>query len=142
MTSWGWARVVGLIVSSSGCVSAGTTPGVPGEGSDLGTHARANVITAAELASVEGPGTVDAVRRLRPAFLRGSVRASSAAPQIAVYVNDQYDGDVGSLATIPVRVIQQIVFLEPVEAHVRFGPWCPCANGVLMVTTRAGNGPS
>ena len=114
--------------------------GAVNDAADLGTHARASVITAEELASVEGPGTVDAVRRLRPAFLRGSVRTSRASPEIAVYVDDRYDGDVTSLETIPVRVIRQIVFLEPVEAHVRFGPRCPCGSGALLVTTRAASG--
>ncbi len=125
---------------TSGCAGARSMAGAGTDAAILGTHARADVITAEELASVDGPGTVDAVRRLRPAFLRGSVRTTRGVPEIAVYVDDRYDGDLTSLATIPMRVIRRIVFLEPVEARVRFGPRCPCASGALLVTTRALDG--
>lgn len=138
-----WGRVVAValvVVAGEACARRAEVNGAMREALDVGTHARANVITAAELASAGAAETIDAVRRLRPSFLRGSVRVTRVSPEIAVYVNDQYDGDVGSLTTIPLRVIQEIVFLEPVEAHVRFGPWCPCANGALLVTTRTGRG--
>ena len=78
-----------------------------------------------------------AVARLRPEFLIGSNRIQPATGprQIAVYLNGTYAGDVSTLETIPIDAIREIAFVQPVEAQLRFGPFCRCASGALFVTT-------
>jgi hypothetical protein len=89
-----------------------------------------------ELASLDAPTAADAVRRLRPQFLRGSARQPVIGSlEIAVYLDGKYDGGVSSLATIPLDAIEQIVFLHEAAAYTRYGPMCRCANGAIVIAT-------
>jgi hypothetical protein len=95
-----------------------------------------STLTSAEITTVHGMTTLDAIRRFRPEFLRGSTRVpGTGRPQIAVYVDDVYDGDTSTLNSIPVEWIQTILFLHPMEAMSRFGTACRCASGVILVRT-------
>jgi len=95
-------------------------------------------LTDSELASVEAFTTLDAIRRLRPRFLSGSSRLpSSGLPEIAVYLNDIYNGDVSALSTIPIGEVHRITFMHPTEARSHYGLTCRCANGALVVSTHA-----
>jgi len=94
-------------------------------------------LTTLELALVEGASTLDAVRRLRPEFLQGSDRQPrSGSPEIALYVNDMYEGDVALLNTIPLSQVRTISFMHPTEARSHYGATCRCASGVILVVTR------
>lgn len=94
-------------------------------------------LSASELASTNAQWTIDAVRRLRPDFLRGSGRGPQVGrPEIALYLNGSYSGDISLLNTIPLAEVREIVFLHPTEARIYFGPTCACANGALLVATR------
>jgi hypothetical protein len=94
-------------------------------------------LTTLELALVDGTSTLDAVRRLRPEFLQGSDRQPvSGKPEIALYVNDMYEGDVSLLNTIPLSQIRTISFMHPTEARSHYGATCRCGSGVILVVTR------
>jgi len=116
------------------CATAMRSPESPGERVQRGPH---NTVTSEELSTAHALTTVEALSRLRPEFLRGSTRMPLiGTPEIAVYLNNSYAGDVSTLATIPVRVVNEIEFLHPTEAHMRFGSLCLCANGAIVVTIR------
>ena len=102
------------------------------------TGSRSSHLTSSELQGITAVSTLDAVRKLRPEFLRASPRSVSgigpAAP--SVYVNGLYTGDPSWLNMIPLIEIRDIIFLNPVEARLRLGSQCPCGSGVLLVSTR------
>lgn len=116
---------------------ASATGGASGRPRAVGT-----VVTSSDLVSTNERWTVDAVRRLRPEFLRGSARGpQTGRPEIALYLNSAYVGDVSLLNSIPLAEIREIAFLHPVEARVQFGPTCACANGALLIATRRWRDP-
>lgn len=96
-------------------------------------------LTSAQLASTNAWWTADAVNRLRPDFLRGTARSPrlSGRTEIALYLNGTRAGDASMLNTIPLREVREIVFLRPMEARIQLGSSCPCADGAILVTTRA-----
>jgi hypothetical protein len=98
---------------------------------------RSDRITAVELASVRGT-TADAVRKLRPDFLRvhdqrTTVRESATTP--SVYVNGHYAGEASVLELIPLTVVIEIHYVNAVAAKSMFGSYCPCDQGVIFVRT-------
>jgi len=130
-----WIRSVVASLSFLSAACSGT-PGERIHNGDLGIYSSADILTADDLASIDASTTPEAVMRLRPTFLRGSLRAPIiGAAEIAVYVNGKYDGDTGTLAMIPLRAIRQMLFMHPSEARIKFGPLCRCANGAIVVTT-------
>jgi hypothetical protein len=129
------AQVCALAVI--GCASA---TGVPPLSTSDEQRVRgwSTVLTATDLASAHATTIVEALTRLRPEFLRGSARGPLIGqPEIAVYLNNSLAGEISTLNTIPIGAIREIVFLHPVEAHSRFGPVCPCANGAILIRTRS-----
>jgi len=104
------------------CASGGTS------GSSAKPRYSQNVITTAELATVDAADAYQAVRQLRPQFLTNSrgptqmgTRAGSTDAGIQVYLDDQRLGDVTSLAQIPKNDVKEIRFLSASEASSRFG---------------------
>ena len=96
-------------------------------------------IVAADLANVQGLTAMDAVRQLRPEFLRATGRqasVSSTPPEASVYENDRYAGGIDVLNRFPLRVIAEIRRVEAVEAKARYGTACPCDGGVILVRTQ------
>src|ERR1041384_7403279 len=127
------------------CASTSTAGGVlrydtaPGSRhpDETGGGSRMLILTDSELASVEAFTALDAVRQLRPRFLIGSTRVPTMGfPEIAVYVNDVYNGDISMLSTIPVGEVRRIAFMHPVEARSHCGLMCRCTNGAVLVSTR------
>ncbi|HEX4681381.1 MAG TPA: hypothetical protein VH277_01660 [Gemmatimonadaceae bacterium] len=132
-------------VACVSCASTSTTGGsLRSDAAPLSRHpdetggeSRMLVLTDSELASVEALTVLDAIRQLRPRFLSGSWRVpSSGFPEIAVYLNDIYNGDVSELSTIPVGEVRRVTFMHPVEARSHYGVMCRCANGAVLVSTR------
>ena len=79
----------------------------------------------------------EAVRRLRPEWLRVSPSARQSAEQASasVYANDSYVGGLEALRLIPVGAVEDMRYLTPSAARSWFGMFCPCAGGVILVTT-------
>ena len=124
-------------------VSACATTGSYERTTRAGTRARSaprdlQVLTAAEIAASSDMLTLDAVRHLRPHFLRGSTRGLtvSSRPEIAVYIDGVYAGDVSLLNTVPLSEVHEIRFAQPHDAWYDFGNSCRCTDGALLVRTR------
>jgi hypothetical protein len=96
---------------------------------------RATSLTATDLQAVKAMTTLDAVRQLRPDFLRVSSRADRNATAPAVYVNGMLAGGLLWLESIQLAEVREITFFHPMEARFRFGPTCPCDGGIVAVQT-------
>jgi hypothetical protein len=128
---------------AAGCVSATRQPMSAWDDSDepkrsdFTARRPSTTLTRADLQSTGLVSALAAVGRLRPEFLLGSNRVQpvTGSRQVAVYLNSSYAGDVSTLETIPIDAIREIAFVQPVEAQLRFGPFCRCDNGAILVTT-------
>jgi hypothetical protein len=99
-------------------------------------------ITPADLQSVPGGSTLDAVRRLRPEFLRPQPSVNRATngkslAEPAVYVNGRFMGGIDELSMIPMNVIEEIRLMRLAQATDKWGDQCHCPGGVIHVTTRS-----
>jgi len=129
----------GLVsVVAFAAVAACASGGAGGSGK---TRYSQNVITAAELATVDVSDTYQAIQQLRPQFLSNSrgptqmgTRTGSTDAGIQVYLNDQRLGDVTSLSQIPKNDVKEIRFLTASEASSRFGTGNTA--GAIVVTRK------
>ena len=113
---------------SAGSFDAAVAPGP--------TYSR-SILTRSDLAATNAETVVEAIARLRPEFLLGHARPPAVGrAQIALYVNDTYEGDISLLNTIPLSEIREVSLLQPTDALLRFGVMCRCAGGVILVNTR------
>jgi len=130
-----------LVVLASACAT-----GVAQQGG-LGFDAAADVtpmkrassatLTSSDLAIPNTMSTLSVIRRLRPEFLIGSGRrATIGKPEIALYVDDIYNGEPSLIDSIPLEAILEIAFLQPNDGQMRYGLNCRCRNGVILVRTR------
>jgi hypothetical protein len=113
---------------SAGSLDAAATPGLAYSRSSL---------TQTDLAATNAETIVEAIARLRPEFLLGHARPPALGrAQIALYVNDNYEGDISLLNTIPLSEVREVSLLKPTEGLFKFGVTCRCAGGVILVSTR------
>lgn len=80
----------------------------------------------------------EAVRRLRPEWMRASpsARQSAEPGSASVYTRDTYVGGLEALRLIPIGVVEEMRYLTPTAARSWLGMFCRCAGGVIVVTTR------
>lgn len=120
------------LLAIGGCASSGT--------GDREAPRDRDVITRSQLEGLDHLSAYEAVRRLRPVWLRTGRGADSfdAGIQgrrgVRVYRDGAYVGLVDELRQIPVREIQEIRYLDPRQATMRFGT--DHTDGALLVTTR------
>src|SRR3954471_24697864 len=115
-------RFVSLFVVA-GVLLVGSCAHRTSERSDSSQH-DPELITATEIAGVNGSTVYDAVQRLRPAWLLRS-RPNPALPNqiLVLYVDGQrYGGGIDGLRTLPLRSAYSVEFLSPTQAQARFGP--------------------
>ena len=144
MSAWaiGGARsaIVITVVTVIGCSSATHASGSAGSLDAAVMHGPANsrsILTRTELVATNAETAIEAIGRLRPEFLLGHARPPALGrAQIALYVNDTYEGDISLLNTIPLSEIREVSLLQPTEALFRFGMTCRCPGGVILVNTR------
>ena len=104
-----------------------------------GTYASPDLLTAEQLANYQHMNAFDAIRQLRPQWLRSnrgqsSVRASSQQQRgLRVYVDGILLGGTADLRSLEVRAIHEARFLDSREATTRFGT--NHAEGAIVVTT-------
>jgi hypothetical protein len=140
-----WAAVsskVVALVAMSACASG------PVRSSDLSAFdviaiapaiaSTANVVAHAELAPLQEASIEEALRQLRPEWLRvnPSSRRVAEPARASVYVNDVYAGELETLRLIPVSAVIDARFLAPSAARDQFGPGCRCAAGIILIATR------
>jgi hypothetical protein len=102
----------------------------------------AETLTAAEILGANALSTPEAVRRLRPEFLRPTVvwtpDAGSVRAYPSVYLNGVHAGGPDILESVPLSVVEEIRFVRSTEAKAWWGSLCPCSGGVISVRTKKG----
>jgi len=101
--------------------------------------APSDAITVTDLRSVAAANTGEAVRRLRPSFVRpnpipGNVDGALATP--SVYVDGNYLGGLEALELVQIDEVKEIQFVRANAARNWWGASCPCAVGVIHVRTQ------
>lgn len=128
------AAVLPLLLLQAGCL-ASQTPNAQGRLRPEISR-RSDVVAAEEIRTVEiGQNALDALRRLRPEFLkRGpTVPEDPEAGYPAVYVDGVRLGGPETLKDIPTGSIQEIRFIKAGEAYEKFGRHH--RGGVIAVST-------
>ncbi len=119
--------LLALVTLGSACASSGQ----PGQSRPR--HSR-NLITAEELSELSVSTAYEAVRRLRPAWLRA--RGRSGLP-VVYRNNNRWGGDPRSLEDIRIDVITEMRFLSAGDATTRYGTgFTGFTGGVILVVTR------
>jgi hypothetical protein len=113
-----------LALAAAGCASSGTTGSRGGD---------PDVLTAEDLQTVQDLSAYDAVRRLRPAWMRARGAGTARATPI-VYVDGMRRGSLDELSSVRASEIQEIRYLSASEATTRFGT--NNTGGAIVVTTR------
>ena len=91
-----------------------------------------NVITRDQIESLSVSTAMDAVRRLKPNWLRS--RAARGTDELVVYVDAARRGGTQSLGYISVEVIEEIRYLSGPDATTRLGTGH--RGGVILIQTR------
>ena len=116
-----------LALMLAACVKAPNSP----------ASAPRNLITEAELAASNSMNAYDAVQKLRGNFLsdRGKTTILGSSPsKPTVFVDGMQFGEIESLRTISVTVVQSIRLYRAYEAQQRYGKGV--MGGVIEVTTK------
>jgi hypothetical protein len=114
--------MISLALLVAACSTTGT--------GDSGPRRNRNLITAEELAELDGVNSVyDAVRRLRANWLSGR-----GANRPRVFVDGVDLGGTGVLQNYRIDTVRELRFVAPADATLRFGTGF--GGGVIEVTTR------
>ena len=92
------------------------------------------MLTETEISSLDPPTALDAIRRLRPQFLR-TATVSGAADGPVVYVDGiRISGGVEALRDIPATAIREIRRLDALDATARYG--AGHQGGAIVIATK------
>lgn len=99
-----------------------------------------NVITENEITAQNGTNAYDVISHLRPQYLKTRGRSTIQTPPTvaseyaAVFMDNQFYGDLNSLRNIASINIKEIHYLPANEAVTRYG--MQYGNGVIEIRTR------
>ena len=93
-----------------------------------------NVITREQILESNVLNAFDAVRRLRPNWLRTRVSAMGTPPPVRVYVDGVSVGNADYLSNVRIDIIQRLVYYSPADATTKWGTGH--AGGAIEVVTR------
>ncbi|MDE2804952.1 MAG: hypothetical protein OXN18_07385 [Gemmatimonadota bacterium] len=95
-----------------------------------------NEITRAQLDETMVDHVMDAVRLLRPQWLRARPMRTPGNPEpvVGVVVDGRVQGTLEDLAQIPISEVERIQFFNAADATIRFGTGY--SGGAIVVTTR------
>lgn len=101
----------------------------------------ANRVSHAELVALHETSVEEALRQLRPEWLRvrPSSRQVGEPAHASVYIDNIYAGGLEVLALVPASVVIDVRFLAASSARDQFGSGCRCDAGVILVATRKAN---
>ncbi len=119
------------LVVSGGCASGG---GGGGAGSASSSR---DLIVEADLEGLDNLSVYEAIRRLRPNWLRYRGQAVMVGPDretLRVYLDGSYYGDADATGNLQVRNVLEIRFLDARQATLRFGTGHTV--GAILVTSR------
>lgn len=107
----------------------------------VGRRSSSDRVAPQELAAVADGNLEEALRRIRPEWMRPSPTTRQAAePGLAsVYLNDAYVGGFEALRLIPIEAVTDARYLTPTAARSWFGMFCRCTGGVILISTRTEN---
>lgn len=116
-------RSLGLLATA---LAAGVTgmPACASAGTGSAQGHRSDVLTAEEIAGSPARDALEAVRQLRPAWLRthGSQSIPDPDPPVpVVYVDHQWYGTAEALSDFSVADIHELRYLNPTDATTRYG---------------------
>jgi hypothetical protein len=117
--------IIALALVMASCSSAGT---------GSASSRNSNVVTIAELAELDYLTGLEAVRRLRPNWLRvrgQSTFSRQGSAGIRLYVDGRPHDDISELGRIPATDILEMRFLNGREATTRYGT--DHTNGAILV---------
>jgi hypothetical protein len=100
------------------------------------------VITRAELLENSDRNAFEAVRRLRPSWLRYRGQSVLTGPEregLRIYLNGAYYGDAQALSNLQVIDVEEMRFLDAREATLRYGTGHTV--GAIVVSTRVRASP-
>jgi len=125
--------VIPALVLVSACSSAGA--GSSADARPAPSQDR-NLLTQDELQRTSASNLFDAIRMLRPQWLRQSptIIRQGGEGTLLVYLDGIQFGDPSSLRQISLLVVQEARFLSASEAQGRYGT--QDLHGVIAVTTR------
>jgi hypothetical protein len=99
------------------------------------TASRSDTITVDDLRAANSTNLYDAVRTIRPNWLRArSPNSISNQGQVQVYFDDTRLGGVENLRSIPTQGIAYIRWHDPISASARWG--LDHEQGAIVVSTR------
>lgn len=130
-SSRGWL-LSGLVVTAAWLAGVGCARAASGDRASGST----DVISRAEIDRTTALNAYDAVRYLRPLFLRSRGRASILLPSEAepvVYLDDRRMGGVATLREIPANSVFEIRYFSAGQAQMRWGSGH--ANGAILVVS-------
>lgn len=102
-----------------------------------GGSRESNLITREEIAATQASNAYDAIRNLRPMFLRSRGQTTfdpSIGQTPIVFVDGQRFGTIETLKSMPVGEVSSIRFLSAADATNRYGTGYTA--GVIEVSTR------
>lgn len=105
--------------------------------SNPGNTRDSNVITREELSASKSLNAYDAIKNLRPNFLRArgtNTFDPVVSTEPTVYVDGQRFGDITNLRSMSVDLIAEIRLLRASDATIKYGT--NHTTGVIEVTTR------
>ena len=118
------------ILAVSGCASGGSS-------STSDTRRDPNRISAEEIANLPSGTAYDAVRRLRPAWLRSrgalSISTTGSGSLPRVFVDDRDYGSVGSLRDFNLDAVGEMEYMSASDATTRYGTGYP--GGIIKLRT-------
>lgn len=135
----GRTLVLALTLLLAGAAVACATGGGSGGEADEGGNRDRNLITESELAGMEDLNVHQAIRRLKPVWLRYRGQAVFEGPDregMRVYVDGHLFGNADTLAQLRIRDVKEIRYLDGRRATLRFGT--DHTVGAILVTTRRG----
>ncbi|GMR12821.1 MAG: hypothetical protein BMS9Abin29_1014 [Gemmatimonadota bacterium] len=121
-----------LALASAACSSTGSA-----SSRSARRHRNPNLITEAELAEVAQQNVFDAIRQLRPAWLRVRGRGTVSIDRestIPVYLDGVLRGSTLLLGRLRPSGVQEIRYLDPSTATIRYGS--SHRDGAIMVTMK------
>ncbi len=110
----------------TGCASTTSSSDTTGRSSDI--------ITREELDELSVTNVYDAVRQIRPMWLRsrvGAFSAGTATVPIQVYIDRVHRGDITALETIQLSSVYRVEFVRGPEATTKYGT--DHAGGVIEI---------